>query len=189
MKKKHIITIAGRPGSGKSTTAKSVASILGFKHFSSGDLFRTLGKERGADVLRANRAPSVSEELDRIVDGKLRDIGIKDDKIVIDSRIAWHWIPASFKVFLDLDLEVAAKRILSEVSKDRLVSENMDSDPTTYARMLKRRLDLETNRYRAIYGINPYDMSNYDLVIDTSVTNIDQVVDQVVHDFQEWLEG
>src|SRR2546422_795855 len=32
--KKHIITIAGRPGSGKSTTSKTIAEELGYEHFS-----------------------------------------------------------------------------------------------------------------------------------------------------------
>lgn len=185
--KKHIITIAGRPGSGKSTTAKSVASILGFKHFSSGDLFRALGKQQGVDVLAANKAAGVTQELDRLVDGKLHDIGLKDDRIVIDSRTAWHWIPSSFKVFLNLDLEVAAKRILREVDEARLISENIHYNPAEYAQMLKHRLNVETNRYKAIYGIDPYDMTNYDLVIDTSTNTADQVVAQVVQDFQKWL--
>ncbi|MGZ6005361.1 MAG: nucleoside monophosphate kinase, partial [Candidatus Saccharimonadales bacterium] len=52
--KRQIITIAGRPGSGKSTTAKMVASKLSFEHFSSGDLFRAIAKEWGIDVLQAN---------------------------------------------------------------------------------------------------------------------------------------
>ncbi|MEK7561333.1 MAG: (d)CMP kinase [Patescibacteria group bacterium] len=185
--KKYIITIAGRPGSGKSTTAKSVASILGFRHFSSGDLFRTLGKERGVDVLQANKAAGVTEELDRLVDGKLREIGIKDNRMVIDSRTAWHWIPSSFKIFLNLDLELAAQRILNEMSENRLVSEKVHRNPAAYAQMLKHRLDVETSRYKAIYNIDPYDMSNYDLVIDTSANNPKQVVDQVVQGFQDWL--
>lgn len=189
VKKKQIITIAGRPGSGKSTTAKLIASKLGFEHFSSGDFFRELGKERGVDVLWANKTSGVTEELDRLVDGKLRDIGLKNDRLVIDSRTAWHWIPSSFKVFLDLNLEVAAKRILNENNENRLASEDVHNNPSIYAKKLKHRLDVETNRYKAIYGIDPYDMSNYDLVIDTSTNNIDQVVDQVVQGFKRWLSN
>ena len=40
--KKEIITIAGSLGSGKSSTARAVASALRFRHFSSGDLFRQI---------------------------------------------------------------------------------------------------------------------------------------------------
>ncbi|PIW96975.1 hypothetical protein COZ82_02065, partial [Candidatus Kaiserbacteria bacterium CG_4_8_14_3_um_filter_38_9] len=40
MKRKHIITISGRPGSGKSTTADKVAELLGYTRHSSGDMVR-----------------------------------------------------------------------------------------------------------------------------------------------------
>lgn len=187
--KKHIITIAGRPGSGKSTTAKLVALELGFEHFSSGDLFRALGKERGVDVLAANKTGGVTEELDRLVDEKLRDIGRGEDRMVIDSRTAWHWIPVSYKVFLNLEPEIGAKRILGEIDEERRGSENIHQDPSEYAKLLKHRLDVETKRYKVLYDINPYDMANYDLVIDTSVNNAQQVVDQVVQGFQDWLKS
>src|SRR5947209_7447349 len=100
MQKRRIITISGRPGSGKSTTAKAVAASLGFPHFSSGDLFRLLAKERGIDVLQANLSAEQNAELDRLVDGRLQEIGREDNELVIDSRMAWHWMPTSFKVFL-----------------------------------------------------------------------------------------
>lgn len=189
LSKKNIITIAGRPGSGKSTTAKAVASRLKFEHFSAGDWFRVLGKERGVDVLLALKTSGVIEELDHLVDAKLRNIGIKGNRIVIDSRTAWHWIPSSFKVFLDLDLEVAARRILNEMSESRLASEKIHRNPANYAQILRHRLDVETGRYKVIYNIDPYDMGNYNLVVDTSVNNAEQVVSQVVQGFQDWLSN
>lgn len=187
MKKKQIITIAGQPGSGKSTTAKEVASRLGFQHFSSGDLYRKLAKKRGVDILRAVRSSEQSAVLDNLVDGRLQSIGAKEDRKVIDSRTAWHWIPSSFKVFLELDLKIAAQRILSEGIETRLKSEKVHNNPSEYARGLKHRLDSETKRYKAKYGIDPYDMNNYDLVIDTSANNAEKVVDLVVEGFQDWL--
>ena len=38
--KKHIITLSGRPGSGKSSTADKVAELLGYTRFSSGNMVR-----------------------------------------------------------------------------------------------------------------------------------------------------
>lgn len=188
MPKKQIITIAGRPGSGKSTTAKLVALQLGYDHFSSGDLFRALGKERGVDVLEANKKAGVVEELDRLVDGKLQEIGHNDDKLVIDSRTAWHWIPDSFKVFLDLDVMVAAERILANLSEERIVSEQVASHPGKYAKQLQHRLDVETERYKSLYGIDPYNTDNYDLVIDTAKHGVAEVVEAVCAQFKYWLE-
>lgn len=188
MNKKHIITIAGRPGSGKSTTAKGVADELSYDHFSSGDLFRVLAKQRGVDVLQANLSAEENAEIDHLVDGRLQEIGASDDKLVIDSRTAWHWIPGSFKVFLDLDLKIAAQRILNGMDDARLASEHIHRDPAEYAKILQARLDSETRRYRSLYDIDPYDMNNYDLVIDTAANNPEQAIRLVVHGFRQWIE-
>jgi CMP/dCMP kinase len=184
--KKRIITIAGRPGSGKSTAAKAVAAKLGFKHFSSGDLYRQLAHEQGIELLQANISAKAHQLIDPLVDGRLQQIGAKDDRLVIDSRIAWHWIPGSFKVFLDLDLEIAAQRILNEASEYRLKNEEVANDPKHYADALKRRLDEEKNRYQLKYKINTFDMSNYDLVIDTAKNDAEQVVEMILKGFEEW---
>ncbi|HSX33155.1 MAG TPA: cytidylate kinase family protein [Candidatus Saccharimonadales bacterium] len=185
--KKKIITIAGRPGSGKSSTAKAVATYLGYQHFSSGDLFRALGREHGVDVLQANLSAEENAELDHLVDGRLQKIGDTENRVVIDSRTAWHWIPSSFKVFLDLDLAVAAERILNSMDDERLASEHIHRDPVTYAELLQKRLASESRRFKAMYNIDPYLMSNYNLVIDTSKHSIDQVVEQVLNAYRSWL--
>lgn len=189
MQKKHIITIAGRPGSGKSATSKMVAEKLGYDHFSSGDLFRALGEERGQDVLRMNRSAEQNAEIDHLVDQRLQQIGREDNKKVIDSRTAWHWIPQSFKVFLDLDLMVAANRIIQNAEPERMESENIPHDPAVYAGMLQERLDSETRRYMNLYQINPYAIENYDLVVDTNANNLEQVARIILDAYQKWLEA
>jgi len=186
--KKHIITIAGRPGSGKSTTAKAVAEQLGFQHFSSGDLFRAIGRERGIDVLQTNLSAEENAEVDHIVDGRLREIGKSEDQLVVDSRLAWHWMPFSFKVFLNLDLLEAAQRILASGDSRRLENEKVHMDPEEYAKILQRRLDSESRRYKKLYDVDPYDTAHYDLVIDTAKHNIEQTIQQVIDAYTEWRE-
>lgn len=189
MQKKHIITIAGRPGSGKSATSKLVAENLTYEHFSSGDLFRALGEEKGLDVLRMNRSAEQNTEIDHLVDERLQQIGRDDDYKVIDSRTAWHWMPQSFKVFLDLDLEVAAKRIITNMEPERMESEKIPNDPRVYAGQLQERLDSESRRYMNLYEINPYDLGNYDLVVDTEANNLEQVAEIVQRAYEKWLEN
>lgn len=186
MEKRSIITIAGVPGSGKSTAAKGVAAQLGYPHFSSGDLFRLLAKERGIDVLQANISAEQNAEIDHLVDSRLRELGEQDNELVIDSRMAWHWMPGSFKVFLNLDMREAARRILHSLDEARLVHENIPSDPTEYAAILQDRQASEARRYRALYDVNPYDLTNYDLVIDTAAAGPEAVQEEIVKSYTVW---
>ena len=110
--KKHIITISGFPGSGKSSTAKGIALELGYEHFSSGDLFREMAAERNLSVEGINFAAEKSKDIDYKVDKLLESMGKEKDNLVIDSRTAFHWIPNSFKVFLDLDSRTDRKSVV-----------------------------------------------------------------------------
>ena len=189
MDKKHIITIAGKPVSGKSTASKAVAELLGFKHFSSGDFFRAIGKERGIDVFQANIVAEQEVDIDHLVDEKLRNLGTAEDNMVIDSRMAWHWMPYSFRVYLDLDLLVAAERILESLDDARMEVEDIPENPATYAARLQDRLDSETKRYRSLYDVNPYNPANYDLVIDTAVNGPEAVQEMIAEQFNNWIRS
>jgi cytidylate kinase len=190
--KKHIITIGGRPGSGKSTTAKGIAEQMGFMHFSSGDLFRAISKEHGQDVLQSNLAAEKSEDvstIDQLVDQRLRDLGEQEDQLVVDSRMAWHWMPFSFKVFLDLDFETAAKRILSSMTPERIAAEHIPDNPEEYAQSLLSRLESESRRYKKFYNVDPYSSENYNLVVDTKVNSPDQVIAIILSEYKKWLSA
>lgn len=189
MDKKHIITITGKPGSGKSTTSKAVATELGYRHVSSGDLFRMIGNKRGMNILQANLSGENDASIDHLVDQQLSDIGEAEDNMVIDSRMAWHWMPFSFKVYLDLDLVTAAERIIHNKDLSRLEFEHIPNDPKEYALALQQRLDSEARRYKSFYDVNPYDVSNYDLVVDTESNNPEQVTALVVSGFHDWLKS
>ena len=115
--KKEIITICGGLGSGKSSTAKKVAGMLGFQHFSSGDLFRQVGLELGLSVTELNKKAETEPEIDYKVDEKLRSLR-DSNKLVIDSRTAYHWIPESFKVYLDLPPEIGKIRTLNNLREN-----------------------------------------------------------------------
>lgn len=186
--KKHIITVAGRPASGKSTAARGVAEKLGYQHFSSGDLFRALGRERGMDVMQTNLSAEKSAEVDHMVDERLRQIGKLEDEVVIDSRTAWHWIPNSYKVFLDLDVQIGAERILASMSEERLQNEHVPRDPAVYAQTLTQRLESEARRYRKLYDIDPYQMENYDLVVDTAECTKEQTLQLILDGYKAWID-
>ena len=122
--KRQIITIAGSLGSGKSSTARAVAAALGFRHLSSGDLFRQLAVERGESIEAMNISAEVQRDIDLKVDNLLQEMYRADEQLVIDSRMAWHWMPGSFKVFLVLDPDTAAARIFNDLQGKGRISED-----------------------------------------------------------------
>src|SRR5215469_2609639 len=124
---KDIITIAGSLGSGKSSTARAVASALGFRHFSSGDRFRQLAAARGESIEAMNISAEVQRDIDLEVDQLLQRMYRTEQRLVIDSRMAWRWMPQSFKVFLVLDPSTAAERVFNHLQKEGRISEDAQS--------------------------------------------------------------
>lgn len=175
---KSIITISGLPGSGKSSTAKRVAETLGFRHFSSGDLFRAIAKERNASIEEINHTAELEQEIDHMVDAKLHALSA-EEHLVIDSRLAFHWIPESFKVFLTLEPAVAAQRIHSQITNEGRASEVSTSVEDSLKSVLLR-IESERKRYSALYGVDYTAPSNFDLVIDTSNHPLPAVVAMIV---------
>lgn len=186
--KKHIITIAGKLGSGKSSTAKALAARLGYDHFSSGDLFREIAAENSLSVLDANLTAEKDSSIDHKVDQRLREIGENEDRKIVDSRTAWHWMPQSFKVYLDLPMDVAAKRIIEKMHERADANEHIPESDEEYAQHLEQRFASENKRYMTLYGIDPSVKDNYNLVIDTSDASLEEVVDLIEASFSRWLK-
>ena len=110
-----ILSISGKPGSGKSTVAKSLASHLAMDHVSAGDFMRQMAAERGISVLELSAIAEVDDgAIDREIDDRSRKFGEERDEFVIDARLAWFFIPRSVKVFLDVSIEVATERIFGD---------------------------------------------------------------------------
>jgi len=183
--KKQIITIAGSLGSGKSSTARAVASALGFRHFSSGDLFRQLAGERGESIEAMNISAEIQRDIDLKVDNLLKEMYRSDDSLVIDSRMAWHWMPLSFKVFLVLDPNTAAQRIFHHLQDEGRMSEAATSVQEV-RNSIDRRFASEQKRYAALYGVNATDPLNFDIVINTKHNDLKTVTAMVSAVYHAW---
>ena len=180
--RKKIITIAGKLGSGKSSTAKKLAHVLNMEHFSSGDFLREVANKRNMSIkelmFTAESDPSIDYEIDDILRSK------KDEtNLVIDSRLAFHWIPESFKVYLEIDPEIAAKRMFYdlETNESRQKSEHTKNIEEMKSEMIERH-ESDKRRYKKLYDIDHTDHSNFDLVIDTGLpeNDLDTVVKKII---------
>jgi cytidylate kinase len=186
--KREIITITGTLGSGKSSTSDLVAKKLGYSRFSSGDFMRKIALDMGISLNELSVKAEGDTKIDEKIDEEVKRAGEKE-KIVIDSRLAFHWIPNSFKVYLDLPPEIAKERILNNLKENSLRRQSEDSltSEEIYTKII-HRLESEKKRYQELYGVNHSDKNNFDLVIDTNKNNLEQVVDIIVSEYRKWIE-
>ena len=96
----------------------------------------------------------------------------------------WYAVPESFKVYLKVDIDVAAKRAFYDSS--RKGSEQFASIEEQKADM-KRRYEIEIRRYLDLYGVHKEDESNYDLVIDTTNMTPEEVANKIKIEYENWL--
>lgn len=190
MEKKHIITISGKPGSGKSSTADKIAELLSYTRYSAGEEARKYIQKHKMTLAQFNKKAEDDHSIDQMIDESLRGLREQND-IVIDSRLGFYWIPESFKVYLDLDLDVATARIYRNIDQNesRLKSGEVANSMSDVALHVRKRLENEQRRYRALYGINPYDLSHYDLVVDTSNHSPQTVATTVFDFYKKWLRS
>ncbi len=188
MKRQHIITISGKPGSGKSSTADITAELLGYTRHSSGDMVRQILAEKGMSLAEYNERAKSDHALDDAVDDRLRALRTKKD-IVVDSRLGFYWIPESFKVYLDLDIEVATVRIYTDAVSNASRSGAGEGIASLgdVTRQVRTRMEDERARFRALYHVDPYDMSHFDLIVDTSRHSPQTVALTVFDTYRKWL--
>lgn len=190
MERPHIITLSGKPGSGKSSTSDKVAEILGYSRYSSGDFVRKMIKKQGMTLAEYNKKAQSDHRVDHVIDEALRNLRNEKD-IVIDSRLGFYWIPESFKVYLDLDIDVSIARIYKDVTdnQSRIDSGEQGGSMSQVMQGVKERLKSEEERFSRLYGVNPYRLENFDLVIDTARHSPQTVALAVFDNYKKWLDS
>ncbi len=168
----HRITITGDPGSGKTTFARNVAARTGYELITTGNMFRELAREKGISVAALNELAETQEELDHQVDNYLKSLNERDDHLVLDSRMAWHFLRNALKIRLTVDPDVAAQRIFSDTARG--AEEKMSQQEAI--KEVERRKQSEILRYRTLYQVNIGDDANFDLVINTSHKTEEEVL-------------
>lgn len=185
IKRKHIITITGDSGSGVSSATKDIAEKLDYRKFSSSELFRKIAEKRGESVEELNKIAEKNTVIDSELDELLQELGEKND-LVIDSRLGYHWIRNSFKVYLTTSPETGAKRIHKDITKNKRVAENTQSLEET-EHSIRKRSASRNKRFHKLYGIDVTNLDNFDLVIDTEKHSTKKVAEMIVEAYKGWV--
>ena len=166
-----IISISGVPGSGKTSVGKILAERLGMNFYSVGGLRGKMAIERGISIDELNKIGEKDASTDTSVDDYQHELGVKEDQFVIEGRLSWHFIPHSFKIFLDCDSTESARRIYegqrARAGKERgdeKIYESVEETQTA----IEKRVASDLLRYQKYYQIDYRSPSNYDLMLDTT---------------------
>ena len=112
--------------------------------------------------------------------------------LIIDSRLAFHWIPESFKVYLEIDPDIAANRMLIDLdtNESRQQSEHAINIEEMKVNMIERH-ESDIRRYKKLYYIDHTDHKHFDLVINTGLAenNLEAVVKKIIEGYLKHLKN
>ena len=165
-----IISFAGNAGSGKSTVAEKIATALGWPRYYIGGLRRDRARELGLTLEEYNKLGENDPKTDLEVDEYQAKLAEKEDNFIIEGRTSWHFIPQSYKIFVDVSEKVGAERILQALKAKNNRNESPDEILTVEEMIIKNKQRKESDivRYKKYYGIDAYNKQNFDFVVDTS---------------------
>lgn len=176
-----IITIAGEPGSGKTTIAEMLAKHLGWPEYYVGAMRREAAKKKNMTLEEYNKLGEQNPTTDKEVDEWQKRLGQKEDNFIIQGRTSWYFIPNSIKIYISVDPRVGAKRIFSQLQLKERIGETRDyATVEDIVKSNKERIASDNKRYRQYYGIEAYDKKNFDLVVDSTDKSADEVFDEIV---------
>lgn len=178
---KEKISLAGDLGSGKSTVAKILIDALGAEYYSTGNIVRSIAESMNMTVGELNTYMETHPEIDTMIDDGLVKLSDDDRMLIIDSRMAWHFTRGTFRIYLSTDIETSAIRIMSANRKGEHNATLAETVEATRARRAS-----EQKRYMEQYGVDIKDLSNYSLVVDTTVATPDEVAGIILSAFEMW---
>jgi len=179
-----IITLTGDLGSGKSTVSKILIQQLNYDYIHTGKIQREIADKHNMTTLELNQYAETHPEIDAEIDSTLKALNYSTD-LIVDSRLAWFFIPKSFKVFLKTDVEISARRISNDNKRG---SEKYSSIEEAVKNIIARK-ESENKRYMELYGADCSDLSKFDLVIDTSLNTPEEDANTILDEYNLWLSS
>lgn len=186
MDKRHVITITGDLASGKSSVSDILKQDLNYEVYKPGQYARKLAMEKNMTINDFQSYLKEHPELDQEIETNSSKYAEENDNIIVDARLGWYAIPYSFKIYLKTDIDVSAKRAYNDCKRQ---NSEPCKDIKTAKEQIQKRYNEEIERFFLLYNIRKDDMSNYDLVIDTSDMKVEEIAELIKKEYKKWLEN
>lgn len=186
MPKRKIISIAGELGSGKTTVTDLIKEKLKYPIHRNGEYFRKLAVDMKMSVTEFNEYVKEHPEIDYQIENSARKAADENEELIIDARLGWYAVPESYKVYLTVDLDEAARRAFGDPKRKK--SENFETIEDQ-KKDIEKRFELENERYFKLYGVHKEDKANYDLIMDTTNISQEEVAEKIIKEYKNWLNN
>lgn len=179
-----IISITGKPCSGKGTVAKLFCSKYKFDYIGMGALFRELAIKHGFSSVTDFQNSADTKEVDKTIDDEIVKIDKtrKNENLVLDSRTAWHFAPSSFKVYIDVSLDEASKRLLNANREEEQAKTEEEAK-----QKLISRYKAENDRYKELYNIDCTNLNNFDCILDSTNKTPEELCKELYTAYEKFL--
>lgn len=168
---RRVVTIAGPPGSGKSTAGRLVAEALGLEFRSAGELFRAEAARRDLSLEAFGEYARAHPEVDRELDRTMQSLAAPGR--LLEGRIQGALCRrAGTPVHAIVVTAAEGERARRVAGRDRLSVEEA-------LRRIRAREEVERARYRDFYGLD-LDRGPSDLTIDSTHQSARAVAAEIV---------
>ncbi|MFP4655365.1 MAG: (d)CMP kinase [Methanohalobium sp.] len=164
-----LLTISGLPGSGTTTVSKLLSEYYNVDLVSAGEVFRKLANEYNMTLEEFGNLAESDPSIDLKIDQRQHEIASQKNNCILEGRLAGYMAETDnvVKVWLKAPLDIRVKRLMDR--EGGIFDDVFEST--------KKREASEDVRYKEIHGIDLGDLSIYDIVLDTSRWNQNQIED------------
>lgn len=178
-----IITISGDLGSGKSLLANALVERWKADRYSTGMVQRKIAERMGITTLELNTRAETDKTIDDQIDSVFKNLKKTPKNLVVDSRMAYHFLPESFRIKLEVHPKVAAGRIQNDTSR---IGEGHYNSLDEIEAAIVARKSSERQRFKRYYDADIEDHAGYDLVVNTTSAPPEAVAEVVNACIELW---
>lgn len=175
----RFISLQGDLWAGKSKVARLFQKQTGIERISGGTFIRDQAIEKGISTAAMAELAKSDPRYDIEADTIQVKTWEGNVPAIVDGRVWPITIPHSLKVLMIVDPEVAAQRIYDEYVSGGRQWEAAYNSVTDVLIANQARKQSDEERYLQIYGLRVSDTRLYDMVIDTTHMQVDEVVEAI----------